>query len=119
MIYENVFNFKPFEYEATRRTWNQKDHEVYISEVPKKRGGSYMVVRMSSDLLRESGIKEKSVSIYQDHEVFMIAPDKDGELTVKSDGRFGGSYLARALIEATGKTAFKGEVTAYGGVIFR
>lgn len=120
MITDEIFNWEPFEYEKASRNKGKKDHEVYIYEKCDPRSNTKMCeVKMSADLVRESGIKGKAVRIERDHEVFRIVPDKNGKEIVRRGGRFGGKGLAMALRKATGQNTFKGEAISDGSVIFK
>jgi len=119
MITDELFKWKPFEYESTRGGTKKKDHEVYIYEHKTDNSHHSFEVKMSRDLVIESGLTGKPVRIERDHEVFRIMPDPSGNEKVTRGGRFGGKGLAKALEEATGKRSFEGEARPDGSVIFR
>lgn len=119
MITDELFKWKPFEYERAKGGTKKKDHEVYIYEHKSDTSHHSVEVKMSSDLVAESGIAGKAVRIERDHEVFRILPDPSGREKVTRGGRFGGKGLATALEKATGKRTFEGEARPDGSVIFR
>lgn len=120
MIVDEIFKWEPFEYDKGRGSGiKKKDHEVYIYEHETGKSHHTMEAKMSSDLIKESGLKGKRVSISRDHEVFLIYPDENGKECVTRGGRFGGKGLAMALKKATGKTVFKGEARTDGSVMFK